>query len=148
VEIGVVDLVVPWRVVRLVLLVLGVYGALWMLGFIGAFSVRPHVVTADRLWLRFAHLREVAVPLDLVDTVRTARHSGYRRSLQVEDGVLAMAVSDNTTVSVRLREPWSTMLKPGTAEQTVTEVRFHADDPRAAVAALTAAVGDRESTPR
>jgi hypothetical protein len=139
-EILAVEFLVPWSVVRLILLVVSVYGTLWVLGFIAALSVRPHTVGGGRMVLRFAHFVQIAIPLVLVESVRTARHSGYRRAVQIDYGVLAMPIGDSTTLSVMLREPYPVAPKLGKPLQEVREIRFAADNTREAVRALTANV--------
>ncbi|MEV4329803.1 hypothetical protein AB0K02_04560 [Streptomyces sp. NPDC049597] len=136
-EILAVEFLVPWPVVRFILLALSVYGTVWVLGFIAALSVRPHIVGDGKVVLRFAHFTQITVPLELVESVRTTRHSGYRRAVQIADGVLAMPIGDSTTLSVRLREPYPVELKPGKPTQEVREVRFAADNTREAVRVLT-----------
>ncbi|MGC5411088.1 hypothetical protein ACPXCX_46500, partial [Streptomyces sp. DT225] len=137
-EIALAEFLVPWAPVRIALLVLSAYGVLWLIGFVAALSVRPHVVGGGRLVLRFAHFVQVAVPLDLVESVRVSRHSGYRRAVQIDDGVLAMPIGDSTTLSVTLREPYPVAPKPGQPPRDVREVRFAVDDPREAVRVLDA----------
>ncbi len=137
-EIGAVEFLVPWSGVRVVLLVISVYGTLWVLGFVAALSVRPHVVGGGRMVLRFAHFVRIEIPLAHVESVRMSRHSGYRRAVQIHDGVLAMPISDSTTLSVTLREPCPVAPKPGKPPQDVREVRFAVDSPREAVRILSA----------
>jgi hypothetical protein len=142
-EILAVEFLVPWSVARIILLVLSVYGTLWVLGFIAALFVRPHTIGDGKLVLRFAHFTQVTIPLELVESVRLARHSGYRRAIQIDDGVLAMPIGDSTTLSVKLSEPHPVATKPGKPAELVHEVRFAADDNREAVSVLTAsAVSD------
>jgi hypothetical protein len=139
-EILAVEFLVPWTVVRIVLLVLSVYGTVWVLGFIAALSIRPHIVGDGKVVLRFAHFTQITIPLELVESVRTTRHSGYRRAVQIDDGVLAMPIGDSTTLSVKLREPYPVAPKPGKPTQEVREVRFAADNTREAVRILTASI--------
>ncbi|MGZ2359094.1 hypothetical protein LRE75_20695 [Streptomyces sp. 372A] len=137
-EIALAEFLVPWAPARIALLVLSAYGVLWLIGFVAALSVRPHVVGGGRLVLRFAHFVQITVPLDLIESVRTSRHSGYRRAVQIDDGVLAMPIGDSTTLSVTLREPYSVAPKPGQPPQDVREVRFAVDDPGEAMRVLNA----------
>ncbi|MGW4790849.1 hypothetical protein ACWEPC_00345 [Nonomuraea sp. NPDC004297] len=128
-EILAVEFLVPWTVVRIVLLVLSVYGTVWVLGFIAALAIRPHIVGDGKVVLRFAHFTQITIPLELVESVREARHGGYRRAIQIDDaGVLAMPIGDSTTLSVKLREPYPVAPKPGKPSQEVREVRFAADN--------------------
>ncbi|MGW7259342.1 hypothetical protein [Streptomyces sp. NPDC054834] len=137
-EILAVEFLVPWSVVRIVLLVVSIYGTLWVLGFIAALSIRPHIVGDGKMVLRFAHFVQIVIPLDRIESVRTSRHSGYRRAVQIDDGVLAMTIGDSTTLSVTLREPYPVAPKPGKPLQEVREIRFAADSTREAVRVLTA----------
>nr|BBC15208.1 hypothetical protein [Streptomyces sp.]BBI93426.1 hypothetical protein [Streptomyces sp.] len=141
-EILAVEFLVPWPVVRITLLILSVYGTVWVLGFIAALSIRPHTIGDGKMVLRFAHFTQIVVPLELVESVSTARHSGYRRAIQIDDGVLAMPIGDSTTLSVKLREPYPLAPKPGQPVQEVHEVRFAADNTREAVRVLTASIAD------
>lgn len=136
-EILAVELLIPWLTVRIILLVLSVYGSVWLLGFIAAITVRPHTVGDGKIVLRFAHFTQIAIPLELVESVRTARHSGYRRAISISDGVLAMPIGDSTTLSVKLRKPYAVAPKPGRPTQEVREVRFAADNTREAVVIIT-----------
>ncbi|MCF3105994.1 hypothetical protein IPZ58_31125 [Streptomyces roseoverticillatus] len=139
-EILAVEFLVPWPTVRIILLVLSVYGMLWVLGFIATFFVRPHTIGGGKIVLRFAHFTQVTIPLELVESVRMARHSGYRRAIQIDDGILAMPIGDSTTLSVKLRKAHPVALKPGKPAEQVQEVRFAADDTREAVSVLTASI--------
>ncbi|MEU6756939.1 hypothetical protein [Streptomyces sp. NPDC046685] len=137
-EILAVELLIPWTVARIALLVLSVYGTVWVLGFIAALSIRPHTVGDGKIVLRFAHFTQIAIPLELVESVRSSRHSGYRRAVNISDGVLAMPIGDSTTLSIKLREPYSVAPKPGKPTQEVREVRFAADNTREAIRVLAA----------
>ncbi|WP_330239099.1 hypothetical protein [Streptomyces sp. NBC_00525] len=139
-EILAVELLIPWKVARIVLLVLSVYGSVWLLGFIAALSIRPHTVGDGKIVLRFAHFTQIAIPLELVESVRTSRHSGYRRAVSISDEVLAMPIGDSTTLSIKLREPYSVAPKPGMPEQEVREVRFAADNTREAIRILNTSI--------
>lgn len=48
-EFAVIGIVVPWTALRVILLVLGVYGLLMMAGFVAANRTRPHILTSDSL---------------------------------------------------------------------------------------------------
>lgn len=131
-------LVIPWPVVHAVLLVVDVYGILLILALHAACVTRPHVIGADgALRIRYGALFDLAVPASAVASVRVDRRYPEGRLVQLHpDGVLDLAVGSQTTVTVELTEPVGFVRplgKPGLART----VRFHADDPRAAVDALT-----------
>jgi hypothetical protein len=136
VEIVAVHLLLPWHVVRTVVLVVSLVSLVWMVGFTLALQQRPHVLDADRLELRFTHLREVVVRLADVADARVTTTVDHRRSLEVGDGAVSLSVLGESSVRLRLH-PGSTVLVDGAAV-AAEQVTFFADDPRAAVRELRA----------
>ena len=64
VEIPIVDLVVhPWSVVRIPLLVVGIWGVTWMIGLLCAYLMRPHTVGPDGINVRGGLETDVALSL-------------------------------------------------------------------------------------
>lgn len=53
IELGVVHLLVPWTWLRIVLLVLSVWGVLFIFGLFATRIVHPHIVTDESLQLRW-----------------------------------------------------------------------------------------------
>lgn len=137
-EILAIELLLPWAAARIVMLVLALYGTVWVLGFLGALSSRPHVVGNSNLTLRFVHFVSVSVPLRGEMSVTMARHSGYKKSVNIKDRILAMPIGDSTNLAVTLSAPVLVRPKLGAPEQEVSEVRFSADDPKAALTLLQA----------
>jgi hypothetical protein len=126
---------VPWERVRWALLVLGVWTLLVLLALVGGNAVRPHLACAQGLRLRWGDWLDVQVPADRIADV-TARRRGAASSGWCPDGdALALAMSGETTVEVTLTGPVT--LTSGRRTATVRCVRFMADDPDAAVAAVT-----------
>ncbi|MGW7490474.1 hypothetical protein [Streptomyces sp. NPDC054786] len=119
-----------------VMLVLDLYTVLMMLGFQAAAVTRPHVLGADTLWLRDGARRDIRIPLERITAVR---HDLRFVREPERDGseVLELMVGGQTSVTVELSEPVVAVRLLGRRE-TVRTVRFHADDARAAVAALRA----------
>jgi hypothetical protein len=124
--------------VRLVLLVAGGYTVLFCAGLAAANVVRPHLLSARELQLRSGTWADVAVPLDRVATVTARRRAAPDRTVAVDGEVLTMGIGGGTTVEVALREPIT--LTVGRQTSAVSAVRFAADDPQAAVAAIRAAL--------
>ncbi|MGW4228859.1 hypothetical protein ACWEF9_06155 [Streptomyces sp. NPDC004980] len=138
VETVMLALLIPWPVVHRVLLVVDVYGVVLLLALHAACVTRPHVVGEDgSLRLRHGGLFDLRIPASAVAGVRVDRRYPEGRSVLLHpDGVLDLSVGSQTTVTVELTGPVAFVRplgKPGAAHT----VRFHADDPRAAVAALT-----------
>ncbi|MFI5826085.1 hypothetical protein ACIA6C_02280 [Streptomyces sp. NPDC051578] len=137
VETVALELLIPWPVVAAVMLVLDVYGVLAVLALHAACVQRPHVVRADgSLRIRYGVLFGLTVPPDAVASVRVERRYPQGRLVTVsEDGVLDLAVGGQTTVTLELARPLD-FVRPLGARARARTVRFHADDPRAVVAAL------------
>jgi hypothetical protein len=140
VEAVVVHVLVPWAPVRWALLVLSVYGLLWVIGL--AFSLRqhPHVLRGDELLLRFGHFRTTHVPLAHLLGARREVRNGHKHNVEIGDGTLSVA--GETAVELEF-SPAAEIEVRGRSEH-VTSVRFFADDPRAAVRLLQ----QRAATPR
>ncbi|PJJ01637.1 hypothetical protein BX264_1949 [Streptomyces sp. 2333.5] len=129
-------------VVHGVLLVLDVYTVLMVLGLQAAAVTRPHVLGAGVLWLRDGARRELRIPVGRIASVRyDLRFS--RQEARAGDGTAAgvaeFAVGGQTSVTVELAEPVMVVGLLG-RRATVGTVRFHADDPRAAVRTVREAV--------
>ncbi|MFJ1673882.1 hypothetical protein ACIODT_02400 [Streptomyces sp. NPDC088251] len=145
VETVMLALLVPWPVAHAVLLVLDVYGVVLVLARHAACVTRPHVVGADgALRIRYGVLFDLRVPAGAIAGARVERRypDGW---LRVDaDGVLDLVVGGQTTVTVELVSPVA-FVRPHGRRGWARTVRFHADDPGAAVAALTR--GRKEPSP-
>lgn len=138
IEIPAVDLLLPWRSVRLAALVLGIQGLLWMVGFLASLKVHPHIVSAVGLRVRYGGTVDVPLPWSAVAAVATRRRTlDERRTIQFDRSdsgtALTIAVLNQTNIDVTLRHPMSVPLPNGVSEP-VTELRCYADDPGAFVA--------------
>ena len=137
IELPILDLivrhVVPWRPARWIVLALGVWGLLWMIGFGASLTVHPHVVEEAGIRVRLGPGVDFRVPWDEVEAVRKRYRSlPSRPSVQVDqDGdrrVLHLVVTSQTSVDIRLRRPVTIDLPRGHSE-TVDELRIYTDDP-------------------
>ncbi|MEU9094326.1 hypothetical protein [Streptomyces sp. NPDC048428] len=140
VETVMLALLIPWPVVHRFLLVLDVYGVLLVLALHAACVTRPHVVGGDgSLRIRYGALFDLRIPAASITAVRVERRFPEGRLVQLDpDGVLDLAVGGQTTVTVELAAPLG-FVRPLGGRGQARAVRFQADDPRAAVAALTRA---------
>ncbi|MFD0021576.1 hypothetical protein [Streptomyces sp. NPDC058382] len=131
-------LLVPWPVVHRILLVLDVYGVVMVLALHASCVTRPHVVGADgSLRIRYGVLFDLRVPAAAVASARVERLYPDGRPVRLHpDGVLDIAVGSQTTVTVELTAP-AGFVRPLGGRGLAHTVRFHADDPRSVVAALT-----------
>lgn len=140
VETVMLALLIPWPVVHLILLVLDVYGVLLVLALHAGCVTRPHVVGQDgSLRVRYGALFDLWIPAAAITVVRVERRFPQGRLVQLDpDGVLDLAVGGQTTVTVELTAPLG-FVRPLGGRGQAGAVRFHADDPRAVVTALTRA---------
>ncbi len=144
VEIPLVHLLLPWPPARSILLFVGVYGLLWMVGLLASLKVYPHLVDAAGLRVRYGATVEFLLPWEEIAAVRSRRRTTEgMRSVQTHgsgDGrALSVAISHQTTIDVVLHRPLPLLEARGNAEP-VTEVRLHADDPAALARRLRAGV--------
>lgn len=142
VEVVVLDVVLSrwWTPLRVPLLVVGVWGLVWMLGMLAAYRVRPHLLGATSLQVRDGIHARVDVPLDLVEGVRTVEHElpGVLRSVHVEGegpgAILLVGVGSRTNLELVLAAP--TTLETPHGPSTVSRVGLWVDEPREVAEAL------------
>ncbi|GAA1506724.1 hypothetical protein [Nocardioides humi] len=129
------------HVARIPLFVVGMWGALWMLGMAASFSVRRHLVLADRLRIRNGPRFRVDVPLDAVVAVRGVEHEfeGLVRTVYEDDGLLLVGPGHRTNVELALVGP--TVLATHDGERLVDRVGFWVDEPREVVRLLQTRLG-------
>lgn len=153
VEVPLVHLLIPWDSVRIVVLVLSIWGLLWMVGLLASLTVYPHLLTPTGLRVRNGASTDITLPWS-----RAASASYQRRDLdstirtlqprETEDGTnLQVAVSGQVNVHLRLHGP--TVVATPKGELEIVELSLFADDPRALVAAVREQIGSRaKPTPR
>lgn len=122
--------------IRLPLLIIGIWGLLWMLGMLASYRVRPHLLTDDRLQVRNGARIWVDVPLDAIAGVRTVQHElpGLIAALHQEQGLLLVGVSSRTNVEIILAGP--TDLSTFKGNITADRVGLWVDDPDALAAVI------------
>ncbi|MDT9683634.1 hypothetical protein RND61_16415 [Streptomyces sp. TRM76323] len=118
-------------VVHEVFLVLDVYTVLFVLGLHAASVTRPHLLDGRVLRLRQGCHVDLAVPLDAVAAVRHEPLFTHERA----EGELDLKVGGQTSLTLELATPVEAVGLLGKRRE-VRVVRFHADDPRALLAAL------------
>lgn len=138
IELVVVDLLVHrWLYVRVPLLVLGIWGAVWMLGLLFAHTMRPHTVGPDGISVRDGLDLDLDFSWDDIHSVAIQRRTYPPKSARVlivdDVPTLVVAVSDQTNVRVVFEQP-KTVVLPGHSPKggmhTVAAVRLWADEPR------------------
>lgn len=141
VEIPVAHLLIPWHGVRIAVLILGVWGLLWMIGLLAGLRSYPHLLDADTLRVRNGPMHDIAIPLAAIARV-SSRESSLPSSMWVlqpettDSGVhLNVAVSGQVNVHVTLRQPLPVVTRKG--PMTITAISFWVDEPRQLVARLS-----------
>ncbi|MEV4416450.1 hypothetical protein [Catellatospora sp. NPDC049609] len=122
---------------RMVVLVLDAYGILIALAVIACCITRPHVVSSGELRIRSGAFFDLRIPRELIVAVQHKRNYNETGMLKVDGDVLALSVNSQTNLIVELAEPVVAVRPLGRREQ-VRVVRFFADDPSGAFAALSA----------
>jgi hypothetical protein len=140
VEIPIFDVILQHTLpsARTAVLVLGVWGLLWMIGLLASLRVHPHVAEAAGLRVRNGFSTEFLVPWSAIATAGARYRSlPSSRAIQVEHDesgtILNVGVAKQTSVDLVLREPITVRLPKGPTEP-VREIRIYADDPAALVA--------------
>lgn len=145
-ELVIVDLIVHrWPPVRIVLLVIGIWGVVWMIGLLCAHIMRPHTVGPDGIRVRDGMDLDAHVGWDDVYSVEIAKISDEPKSPRVvtvgDATVLAVRISDATNIRITLERPTVVRIPgrpPKGGEHQVTVVRLWADDPKAFLAEVGA----------
>ncbi|HEV2927664.1 MAG TPA: hypothetical protein VGW74_03150 [Propionibacteriaceae bacterium] len=134
-EMVVVDLIVRrWTYVRVPLLILSIWGLVYMLGLLFGMLVRPHAVGPDGIRVRYGS--EVDIPIGWDDVQSVTRRKNVIQEKQPKvtvdaDGqaTLHLRILNETNIEVELERPTPLRLPHGT--ETVSRVNLYADDPAA-----------------
>lgn len=139
-EIPVVHVLVPWDGLRIPLLILGIWGLMWMIGFLAGLRSYPHLLTGETLRVRNGPMHDIAIPLAEVARVTTGERSlpSSMWVLQPEttDGGthLNVTVSGQVNVHLALRRPLAVRTRKG--DLTVAALSLWVDEPRELAARL------------
>lgn len=134
VELVVVHILVPWQWVRIVLLILTVWGVLFILGLFATRMVYPHFVTDDALHLRWGHQSVLVTSrMNVIAAHRHANHAHMHPHVTGEQLILTQFQSTNVRIRfakpVRAAPPISKKYIP--TDFHTSEVQLHVDDPDA-----------------
>jgi hypothetical protein len=134
IEIPVLHMLLPdsWETVKLLSIVLGVYGVLWMVGLLAGMKIHPHLLGHDGLRVRYANSIDFTVPWEAVAAVGgRIRSLPKNRTIQMTDAtILNIGQSSATNVDISFHTPIRVRLPKGPSEP-VTELRIWADHPDA-----------------
>ncbi len=133
-ELVAVHFLIGWPWLRWTLLILSVWGLIWMFGYLAGLIVYPHLITQDRVIVRNGHTIRVEIPAEAIMLASTAtRSTAGSRVVQTDEKEplhLYIAVSGQVNVHLRLNRELSADLPGG--RYRFTEVSFWADEPAVA----------------
>jgi len=145
-ELPLAHVLVPWHGVRLALLVVGVWGLVWMIGLLASLKVHPHLVDAAGLTIRYGTLARVTIPWTALAGLRVEDRDvdGFVRTLRTRETdhgtELCVPVNDRVNVLLRLAEPLSVATPRGPV--AATTIGIWVDEPRDFVAENRARITD------
>jgi hypothetical protein len=147
VEMVAVHLITPWPLVRLILVLISLWGLVWMVGLLASYQVYPHLTTGTHLRVRLGRRADVAVAwgdIARVGVVDRDLESSIRtfQPLDTPGGTdLQIGVSARANVTVTLRHP--IQVPVGGETLTIAALTFLADEPRELVAATNRVLAAR-----
>lgn len=149
-EVPLIHVLVPWDSIRFPLLVIGVWGLLWMVGLLSSLWVHPHLVGPSHLRVRHGAATDLPVAWADVASV-TSEHRDLDSTVwtlqpvETDRGtVLQVAVSGQVNVHLTFHEPVvlrTHKLTAGWVEAEYVGLSLFADDPRDAVERVRAHLG-------
>jgi len=135
VEVAIVDVVLHrWPVVRFPLLVLGLWGLLWMFGMLSGVLTRPHSVGPHGIRVRYGPEVDISLAWDDIESVERRPHTrnGKEPDVVVDQAgnrAFHQRVNDQTNRVITLVAPTEIRLPRGI--EVVSSIALYADDPRA-----------------
>jgi hypothetical protein len=140
VEIFIVELLVPWTIVRWALAILAIYSLLWVAAFAVAMRVLPHRLEADGLRLRYGFMAEGFVPYSSIESVEHRRtklpeKAGEGLYVPKTGAVGYLPIGGRADVTIRLNDPVS-LQGLLTVAPPVLVIHFGTDAPDRLAAAL------------
>src|SRR3712207_246836 len=133
VELVVVDLIVRrWPSVRIVLLILSIWGLVWMFGMLFGMLTRPHAVGPVGIRVRYGSEVDIPIAWDDISSVARRQRSIQEKQPKVTvDGqghaTLHMRVGHETNMEVILERAIELRLPSGS--ESVSRVALYVDDP-------------------
>jgi hypothetical protein len=135
VELVVVDLIVRrWDHVRIPVLIVGVWGLIYMLGFLFGMLTRPHAVGPAGIRARYGPEIDIPLSWDEIDSVTSRRRTIQNKQPKItldQDGeaTLHLRMQNETNIEVQLKAPTEVRLPAG--PETISKVTLYADDSKA-----------------
>jgi hypothetical protein len=145
IELAVVDLIVQrWTHIRIPLLILGIWGLIYMFGLLFGMLTRPHAVGPDGIRVRQGAEIEAPLRWDDVYSVTHRKHVAQHKQPMVTvdpdmKATLHLRIQNETNLEIQLERPVPLRLPHGT--ETVTSINLYADDPKAFLAEVRRHIG-------
>ena len=97
VEVVVVDRIVSrWTYIRIPLLIISIWGLVWMLGFLFGMLVRPHSVGPDGIRVRYGSEVDIPIGLHDVDSVAYRKQAAQHKQPK-------LTIDDNGVATLHMR---------------------------------------------
>lgn len=149
VEIVIIDLIVhQWLWLRIPLLIIGIWGLVWMTGLLCAHFMRPHTVGSEGIRIRDGLDMDAHVTWDDVYSVALHNRTYEPKTPSIiddQDGrSLVMNITDHTNIEIVLERPTAITLPglpPKGGEQVVDRVYLWTDQPKEFLAAVSEHIG-------
>lgn len=136
-EMSLLHILIPWEPVRWVVLVVEVYGLVWIAAIGISFGSLRHTVSPTQIRLRQGLLADVRVRRDTVRDLRRehTRTVDGRTSIAIDGGMGTISMEGRTDLILELFEPVRIRRLFGFSPPVDT-IRFAVDDPDAFLAAI------------
>jgi hypothetical protein len=137
VEILIVELLIPWPIVRWVLLLTAIYSVIWFAGLVLAPMVHPHIAARKQLVLRNGATARVTIDysniavIDPLSLPWPDTKGRFPSPMTVCDDVAWLQSGSHTTLRLDLYRP--ILVASGSAQVAVQAVVIAADDPDALI---------------
>jgi hypothetical protein len=135
VELVVVDLIVRrWAHIRIPVLILSVWGLIYMLGFLFGMLTRPHAIGPVGIQARYGPEIDIPLSWDDIGSVARRRDSVPNKQPRVsvdKDGeaTLHLRMQNETNIAIQLKRPIEIRLPQG--PETISKINLYADDSQA-----------------
>ena len=145
IEIIVVELIIPWHSIRIFVLVISIYGAIWLLLFFMSFRINPHYIDEKSVVLRIGLLEKLSVPLDEIKHVRSLQKTWNNKFLSIGNNEAVIKHGSDTNIEIVLHSP-ILLVSQTNVENTEPVERIYCafDDPKNFIQKYSAAADKTE----
>lgn len=146
-ELPLVHVLIPWHGPRIALLVVGVWGLLWMVGVLAGLRTYPHLLGSDTLRVRNGALHDLVIPWEAIARVTTQDRSldssmWVLQREETEGGThLNVAVSGRVNVHLTFHEELALATRKGV--MVLSGLSLWVDEPREVAARIRREVESR-----